>query len=158
MRRFMLLAALLCLFSFPAAAQKVEIFGGAQYTHLNPSFNGAGWNVAVTGNFKHLLGITADFGGAYGIRTHTNTYTAGPTISFRLPIVQPYVHALFGGMTLADGASNTAFAMMFGGGFDVGLRKGIGLRIVQVDWISTHFNSNTQNGNFRVAAGLVLKF
>ena len=58
----MLLVLLLCA---PVLAQKVEIYGGAQFEHLQSSYNAAGWNAALTGNFKHVLGITADFSGVY---------------------------------------------------------------------------------------------
>jgi hypothetical protein len=49
--------------SAPAFAQRVEIFGGAQFEHLQSSYNAVGWNGSVTGNFKHVLGITGDFSG-----------------------------------------------------------------------------------------------
>jgi hypothetical protein len=155
-------AVLLCTFSLGASAQKVEIFGGYQFTHLQPAFNASGWNAAVTGNFKHVLGIAADFSGAYKDRVHAHTYTIGPVFTARLPVVQPFVHALFGGVTLSGTApnvgSNTGFAMLLGGGLDVGLRKGIGIRIVQADWMSTRFSGDTFNRNLRVSAGLVVKF
>jgi hypothetical protein len=158
MWRAMLLSVILSLFSVTAGAQKVEIFGGYQFTHLQPSFNASGWNVAVTGNFKHVLGITADFSGAHKTRLDAYTYTAGPVLSARLPVVQPFVHALFGGMTLSSGGSQTGFAMLLGGGFDIGLRRGIGIRLLQADWISTRFSGNTQNKNVRVSTGIVFKF
>ena len=41
-----LLAGVLCA---PALAQRVEIFGGAQFEHLQPSYNAAGWNASLTG-------------------------------------------------------------------------------------------------------------
>ena len=158
MWRAMLLAALLNLFSLTAAAQRVEIFGGYQFTHLDPAYNASGWNFAVQGNFKHVLGIAADFSGAYKTRLNAHTYAAGPVLTARLPVVQPFVHALFGGMTLSNSGSTTGFAMMLGGGLDIGFRKGIGIRIVQADWVSTHFSGNTDNKNTRVSAGIVLKF
>jgi hypothetical protein len=146
------------LLSSPAAAQRVEIFGGYQFTHLQPSFNASGWNLSLTGNFKHILGITGDFSGAYKGNVHVLTYTVGPVLTARLPVVQPFVHALFGGATASDGTSTSGFAMMVGGGIDVGLRKGIGFRIVQADWLSTNFESTTRNRNVRASAGIVLKF
>ena len=102
MWRAMLLAALLNLFSLTAAAQRVEIFGGYQFTHLDPAYNASGWNFAVQGNFKHVLGIAADFSCAYKTRLNAHTYAAGPVLTARLPVVQPFVHALFGGMTLSN--------------------------------------------------------
>jgi hypothetical protein len=154
-----LLVGVLCA---PVFAQRVEIFGGAQYEHLQSSYNAVGWNASLTGNFKHVLGITGDFSGVYNSR-HANssvyTYTVGPVLTARLPVVQPFVHALFGGATTKiGGASDNAFAMFLGGGLDIGLRKGIGLRLVQADWLMTKFGGQTQEHQGRVSAGIVIKF
>ena len=74
-------------------------------------------------------------------------------------MVQPFVHALFGAATISSGGVNTtAFAMLVGGGFDLGLRKGIGIRLLQADWLMTQFGNSTQNSQGRVSAGLVIKF
>jgi len=154
-----LLLGLLCLQGF---AQRVELYGGAQYEHLQPSYNAFGWNAAVTGNFKHVLGITGDFSGVYkSKRTNSSvhTYTVGPVLTARLPVFQPFIHALFGGATISSGgATSTSFAMLLGGGLDIGLRKGIGLRLVQADWLMTQFGNETQDHQGRVSAGLVIKF
>jgi hypothetical protein len=155
------------LLAAPAFPQGVEIFGGAQFEHLQSAYNAVGWNASLTGNFKHILGITGDFSGAYKSRTVNSntvnssvyTYTVGPVLTARLPVVQPFVHALFGGATLSiGGARSTAFAILAGAGLDIGLRKGIGIRLVQADWLMTQFNGNTQNHQGRVSAGLVVKF
>src|SRR6266403_886062 len=117
----MLLFVVAGLLSLTAAAQRVEIFGGYQFTHLQPAFNANGWNASLTGNFKHVLGITGDFSGAYKQNLRVYTYTVGPVLTARLPVVQPFVHALFGGITLSGNGSNvgsdTGFAMLLGGGF-----------------------------------------
>ena len=154
-----LFTGLLCA---SALGQRVEIYGGAQFEHLQSSYNAVGWNASLTGNFKHVLGITGDFSGVYKSRT-TNTsvytYTVGPVLTARLPVVQPFVHALFGGATISGGGvSDNAFAMLFGGGLDIGFRKGIGFRLVQADWLMTKFNNQTQNSQGRVSAGIVIKF
>lgn len=145
-----------------ASAQRVELFGGAQFLHLQSSYNAVGWNASLTGNFKHFLGITGDFSGAYNSHRSNSsvyTYTFGPVLTARLPVIQPFVHALFGGATVSSaGVSDNAFAMLVGGGLDVGLRKGIGLRLVQADWLLTKFNDQTQDKQGRVSAGIVLKF
>ncbi len=163
MRKQLIPAILLIGFLYaPAFAQRVEIFAGAEYEHLQPSYNAVGWNASLTGNFKHILGITGDFSGGYtSHRTSSTvyTYTVGPVLTARLPVVQPFVHALFGGATIsAGGASDNAFAMLVGGGLDIGLRKGIGLRLVQADWLMTKFSGQTQDRQGRVSAGLVIKF
>jgi hypothetical protein len=157
-RTLMLLPVVLIFISVIAKAQKVEIFGGYQFTHLQPAFNANGWNASVTGNFKHILGITGDFSGAYEKNVNIYTYTVGPVLSARLPVVQPFVHALFGGITASNGGSRSGFAMLVGGGIDLGLRKGIGFRIVQADWLSTRFSGDTRNRNARVSTGIVIKF
>jgi hypothetical protein len=61
------------LFSLIAVAQeapKAELFGGYQYTRLNPNgagtgFNFNGWNASLTGNANRWLGVTGDFSGIY---------------------------------------------------------------------------------------------
>ena len=159
MIRAFLVATLLCPL---ALAQRVELFGGAQFEHLQYSYNAVGWNASLTGNFKHVLGITGDFSGVYNSR-HSNssvyTYTFGPVLTARLPVVQPFVHALFGGASAStSGVSENAFAMFVGGGLDIGFRKGIGFRLVQADWLMTKFSNGTQDKQGRVSAGIVLKF
>jgi hypothetical protein len=161
-KQIMFAIALAFLLRAPAFAQRVEIYGGAQFEHLQSSYNAPGWNGSLTGNFKHVLGITADFSGVYKshpVSSSVYTYTFGPVLTARLPVIQPFVHALFGGASIsAGGTSNQAFAMLVGGGLDIGLRKGIGIRLVQADWLMTKFNNQTQDRQGRVSAGIVLKF
>lgn len=159
---------MLCLVPvlFPAigAAQSVEVFGGYQFTHLQPAFNGNGWNAAITKNFKHILGITGDFSGAYQEDRHAHTYTVGPVLTARLPAVQPFAHALFGGISTSEGVAisggepGQGFAMLLGGGLDIGMRNGVGIRVLQLDWLHTDVNDLSRDRNFRVSAGFVLKF
>jgi hypothetical protein len=163
MKRFALFTLLAALLSLKAFSQRVEIFGGGQFEHLQSSYNAVGWNASLTGNFKHVLGITGDFSGVYksrhGIDTSVYTYTVGPVLQARLPVVQPFVHALFGGATITgSGLSENAFAMFLGGGLDIGFRKGIAFRLVQADWMMTKFADETQNKQGRVSAGIVIKF
>jgi hypothetical protein len=83
------LIQMILIFGFtcaPAFAQRVEIFGGAQYEHLQSSYNAIGWNASLTGNFKHVLGITGDFSGAYNSHRANSTvytYTVGPVLTAR---------------------------------------------------------------------------
>jgi hypothetical protein len=116
MRKLFILIALGGLLSFPLMAQddpKAEVFGGYQYLRLNnvggcgdsngcPNANSNGWDASVTGNFSSHFGVTGDFGGAYGtvqgFSLHTYTYTGGPVVSFHEGKVNPFVHALFGGV------------------------------------------------------------
>src|SRR5262249_39670687 len=163
MRKLLLQAILLAeLLSAPAFAQRVELFGGAQFEHLQSSYNAVGWNASLTGNFKHVLGITGDFSGVYNSRRSSSsvyTYTVGPVLQARLPVVQPFVHALFGGATASGtGINENAFAMIVGGGLDLGFRRGIAFRLVQADWLVTKFRDETQDKQGRVSAGIVIKF
>ncbi len=54
MRKLLLVTSSLMAFALSAAAQKefpsAEVFGGYQFTHLQPSLDANGWNAAVTGN------------------------------------------------------------------------------------------------------------
>lgn len=160
--RISILMLISVFFSSPVFSQSVEIFGGGQFEHLESHYDAVGWNGALTGNFKHILGLTADFSGVYKshrVESSAYTYTFGPVVTARLPVVQPFVHALFGGATLSGGGiSDTAFAMLLGGGLDIGLRKGIGVRLFQADWLVTNFANQTQNRQGRFSAGIVLKF
>lgn len=154
-----LLTGALCGTAF---AQRVELYGGAQYEHLESAYNAVGWNASLTGNFKHVLGITGDFSGVYKSHNTSSsvyTYTVGPVLQARLPVVQPFVHALFGGASISgSGVSENSFAMFLGGGLDLGFRRGIAFRLFQADWLMTKFNDQTQNKQGRVSAGLVIKF
>jgi len=160
--RLMLIILLVGVLCAPSFAQRVELYGGAQFEHLQSSYNALGWNASVTGNFKHVLGITGDFSGVYNSHRSDSsiyTYTVGPVLQARLPVVQPFVHALFGGATAStSGVSENAFAMLVGGGLDLGFRKGIAFRLVQADWLVTKFRDETQDKQGRVSAGIVIKF
>jgi hypothetical protein len=166
LKRSMLVLMLLCLISglFPgmANAQSWEAFGGYQFEHLQPAFNGSGWEGTLTKNLKHAIGFAADFSGSYTRGRHAITYTGGPVLALRAPVVQPFVHALFGGISTdqgnINGDTNSGFAMFLGGGLDVGWRKGIGIRIVQVDWLHANIADGGRDRNMRASAGLVVKF
>jgi hypothetical protein len=154
---FFLLAGVLALAS-GAEAQKAVIFGGYQYTHLDPSWNGNGWNAALTGSFSPWLGIRADFSGAYKSGLKFHTYTFGPEIALPAPILKPFFHALFGGATSsAGGSSSTGFDMMYGGGVDYG-QGPLAFRVVQFDWMVTRFSGVTDKKNVRASTGIVLRF
>lgn len=161
MRKFMALGLLMGLLLFVGMAQaepRAEVFGGYQYTHLDPSVNDNGWNAALTGNFNQWLGVTADFSGAYESGFKFHTYTFGPVVSAHLPIAKPFVHALFGGATASGGGTSfTGFDMMLGGGLDVG-HGPLAWRLVQADWMITRFSGFTDKKNTRVSTGIVLRF
>jgi hypothetical protein len=149
----------LMLISTAALAEpKAEIFGGYQYTHLDGGPNLNGWNGALTGNFNSFLGIRADLSGSYKNGFKFTTYTFGPEVSLRLPVIHPFAHALFGGATASGGgASTTGFDMMYGGGVDMGSGP-IAFRVGQFDWMVTRFSGFTDKNNVRFSTGLVIRF
>ena len=159
MRRFLVYAAAVMVLSTAAlAADKAEIFGGYQLTHFDGGPNSSGWNAALTGNFNSWFGITADFSGVYPSGGNFYTYTFGPKVSVPLPIVKPYVHALFGGARLSGGGGSiNGFDAMIGGGADVGHGM-FAWRVIQFDWMSVRFHGVSDNKNVRVSTGIVLRF
>ena len=189
MKKTFSLLFLITLWSLPLWAQdKVEVFGGYQYLHEgNISVDGQtdtgsgqgfnGWDASATGYFNRYLGVTGDFSSGYatiqGISGHVYTYTGGPVVAFRVGKVNPFVHALAGGIHLsasADGISvgRTGFTAMFGGGVDVKVRKPISVRLIDVDWLFYRFGSSVsfgsalppvnQSNNVRITTGVVFRF
>lgn len=161
MRKFIGVALFLCLLSLVSFGQetpKPEVFGGYQYTRLDPSWNGNGWNGAANFYITRWLGVTGDFSGAYGTGTSFHTYTAGPVVSTHKGSFAPFVHALFGGAHASAGGFGTSgFAMQFGGGVDLG-RKQFALRLVQGDWLMTRFSGFTDSSNARISTGVLYRF
>jgi opacity protein-like surface antigen len=178
MRKSMIWAALALAMSVAAVAQDVpkgEIFGGYQYTRINPgngvdgdNFNG--WNASAQYNWSRAFGLKADFSGAYksvlGVSLRQHTYLFGPVVSARGEKATVFAHALFGGAHATADAGSTgffgsvsdnAFAMAFGGGLDYNLNRNFAVRVGQFDYLPTRFGGETQN-NFRYSTGIVLRF
>ncbi len=179
MRRSIIWAGVVALaLSAPSAfAQgftKAAVCGGYQYTRINPgqgvsgdNFNG--WDAAAQYNWNRAFGVKADFSGAYksvlGASLRQHTYLFGPVISARSEKAALFAHALFGGAhasvdtgtSFFGSASESAFAMAFGGGLDYNLNKNFAVRVGQFDYLPTRFGDATQN-NFRYSTGIVLKF
>jgi outer membrane immunogenic protein len=177
MRKSIVLAVLAIAFSAVSFAQdvtKAEVFGGYQYTRINPgsgvngdNFNG--WDASAQYNWSKAFGLKADFSGAYksvnGVSLRQYHSLFGPVFSARSEKTTFFVHALFGGAhatadtgsDLFGSVSDSAFAMAFGGGFDYNLNKNFGVRIGQFDYLPTRFGGETQN-NFRYSTGVVIRF
>ena len=176
MRKFVWASLVVLALSFMAVAQdtpKAELFGGYQYTRVNPGsgvdgINANGWDAAISGNFNKWFSLKGDFSGAYngdlagtGISGSMHTYTFGPEANFRGEHGKVFVHALFGGAHLAGGGlSDNAFAMRIGGGGDWNLTNRVAWRVVQFDYLPTHFSggANDWQHNFAVATGVVFRF
>lgn len=164
MRKLVLVLALVAIAPCAARAQKIQIFGGYSYLHLdNPAgkANLNGWELSGTVKGR-WLGLTADFSGDYGSpfgpSTSLHTFLFGPQLSIPFPVFSPFVHALVGGARLSSGGlSQTALTTAVGGGVDAHIAPFFSYRIFQVDYLATRFGSGTQN-NIRVSTGLVFHF
>jgi opacity protein-like surface antigen len=126
-----------------------------------PGANTSGWEASATYNWNKWLGITADVDGHYccsGTDQNLYDFLFGPQINLGHGKLSPYVHGLVGvGHGSAGGFSENAFAFALGGGVDWNIHKRWGWRVVQADYLGTHFASYTQN-NFRLSTGLVFRF
>jgi hypothetical protein len=166
------------------------------------SLNGGGGSAAF--NLNDALGFKMDLQGYGSNTTSINiapgnplfpngltgkvqgnlfTYQFGPQITVRAHMVQPYVHALFGGAhsnvysnlfkqlcVSHNGACpgvtkqpvNNSFSMSLGGGVDIPLGKHIAFRPAEIDYLLTSFDNPFTGGshqhNFRYSAGVVFAF
>jgi opacity protein-like surface antigen len=81
----------------------------------------------------------------------------GPRFTSRPGRVEGFVHALLGGARASGGGdSDTSFTYALGGGLDIKASDRVAIRIVQLDYLRTHFSDNWQN-NFRYSTGLVFR-
>ncbi|HEV2424697.1 MAG TPA: outer membrane beta-barrel protein [Terriglobia bacterium] len=165
--------AALLLMPLPVAAQNtpaVEVFGG--YSHLmgnlgNSTVNLNGFDGSVTENLNRWFGGTLDissqFGTEAGYKVNSQTITYGPMIAYRKnPKIVPFAHGLLGAVRgspeyLGISKSEYRFAMLGGGGVDVRLSSRVSLRLVQFDYLFSHFSMMRQD-NIRISAGFVFRF
>ena len=166
-RLSLLLLVLIFLGSDRAQAQlagnKVEVFGGYSYMRLrtSPAANFNGWEVAGQYRFNDWLGGVADVDGHYGklagVSSTVHTFLFGPQVSWPAR-VSPFAHALFGAAHLGGGNfSSTSFSAAIGAGIDTRIARSISWRIIQGDYLPTHFVGSTQT-NARVSTGIVIRF
>ena len=181
--------ALSMVVTLPLSAQdsfpRAEVFAG--YSFLHDGVTGQnlnGWGASLSGSLTKHLGATADFSGAYGSVPYQYVCTlpvppgcpappqvlndyhflAGPRFTLRTPKVTPFAEALFGIANLRrqDLGSRTSFAMGFGGGVDIALKRHFAYRLIQVDYIPTKRPATGTGGGWdsevRIQTGLVLRF
>jgi outer membrane protein OmpA-like peptidoglycan-associated protein len=155
-----------------------------------------GGSTSVAYNFSRYFGLVADFGGfansrltllsPAGSRTvdsngRAYTYLFGPRLSYRRhERWTPFFEALFGGARATSvsvsgctgdpsctplGSENT-FSALFGTGLDIKLTRHLALRLVEGDFLLTHFRDPFAAGgdergwqkNVRLSSGLVFRF
>ncbi len=153
-----MLVALLSLGAFAQEGSKAQVFGGYQFTSMDGGWHGNGWNGAADFFANNWFGITGDFSGTYGSSASFMTYTAGPVVAMHNRSFAPFAHALFGGAHASQaGVGDSGMAMYFGGGVDAG-HQNLAFRVVQVDWMMTHFNGFTDKNNVRISTGVLFRF
>jgi len=156
----LLMGAIACEAQYPSPA--FTVYGGYDFTHTNSGFDMSGFDLSGAfraTNYIYLKGdFTGGFNTSYGNSYHLFTYTGGPQYSFRAgKQIRPFAEVLVGGATFsAAGASQNAFAAEFGGGLDIN-RARWGLRVIEVDYLYTHFGGTGQN-NVKISTGLLLHF
>ena len=167
MKKLMVLAVLVVLASALGFSQEVpkwEVFGGYTYLRVNPGFGAdgvdtSGWEAAANYNFNRTWGLKADFSGHYCCDdNHMYNFLFGPQFSYSRDKYTLFAHGLVGGSHAdAVGAEDTSVAFALGGGFDWNATERISIRVVQADYLGTHFLDEMQH-NFRVSTGLVFRF
>jgi hypothetical protein len=140
-----------------------------------------GGSAEVAVPFYRGFGVAASFSGEHasniqpGVDLSKLSYVAGPRYTFdtlrgrRATGVQIFGEALFGGahgfdsifpVNGAVAATANSYAMQIGGGMDIALRNGLGVRAFELDYVRTGLpnnGSNTQN-DLRLAFGLSYRF
>jgi opacity protein-like surface antigen len=177
MRKLFILVGLILMAAGSAAAQdypKAEIFGGYQYIRLNPGGGATGSNChggagSVAGNLNHWFGVVGDFGAckvtglASGDSAHLVNYLFGPKLTYRSRgRLSPFAQVLFGGERIGGSsggvsASDSSFAMAFGGGADYEMTNHVSIRLFQGEYLYTKFGGTHQN-NARISAGIVYRW
>jgi hypothetical protein len=193
MRKAVLIALLVVGCGVYAVAQdyhKGELSAGWNYLHFDSSGFGGhsesatdGFYIDGTYYFKHYVGFTGRY--EYNKKTFepgtiaTQTADAGvhsvlfgPRFKAHFGRVEPFGHGLFGFQRLGvtpnglPEESDTAFAMKFGGGVDVGVSRHFGIRVGEFNYLMTrfanagnpdiHLNGQGTQNNFTISAGIVL--
>jgi outer membrane protein with beta-barrel domain len=143
-----MLAAVVLGTAAPARAQGFELAAGYAYLHVQdlPDALPVGWMVSASGRLASWLWLVGEINGNYktysapggDLRLSEHTFLAGPRISGPPSApVSPFVQFLFGA---AHGAadvgvpnvnltiSGTNFAAQIGGGIDINVTPGFGIR------------------------------
>ena len=135
---------------------------------------GDGW---LSFNFTRHLAIVGLISGqratdieGSGTDLTLTTFVAGPRYSFEVARrVAPFAQVLVGGAHASGsvapgsgltGGSANAFAMLAGGGLEIGLNRHFAIRAVEADYFMTRFKNgvNDRQNNLRLSAGLVARF
>jgi hypothetical protein len=149
-----LILGCLCSTSFAQNAPSGEVFGGYSYANVDvqsgiPSSNpiprqsANGWEAAASFDVNRWFAVEGDFAGFYknvslgtgspDLKIHDYSFAGGPRVSYRQGSTTAFVHALFGGDSLAGSiagigsGSQTSFATLVGGGVEMEVATAIAL-------------------------------
>jgi opacity protein-like surface antigen len=158
----------------PVTGQQVEVSVDRQQSY--------GWQTAFAFNLTPVLGVVGDFGGQYSslagedvtpglpgfdVNVSQYQYLFGPRYNFRRERAAAFAHALIGGVRskatfelngdeLASSSIN-GFAFGFGGGVDWNFGPELAVRVIQFDWIPSHFDEGWSNKDIRLGFGFVYR-
>ena len=178
------LFAVLAMFQLTAFAQettpRAEIFAGYSWLDPggrlpalgydvsgNPNFNvpgiPKGWGLAGTYNLNRWFGLTADLGGHYSDEVKVHPVLFGPQLKARGENMSVFGQVLAGLAHIEPGngtETKTPFAFSLGGGIDLQPWERFGFRLIQANWIRTHYNPDDAVRNFawnstRLQTGLI---
>jgi hypothetical protein len=144
------------------------VFGG--YSNLTANFSQTnfilnGYTVSAQENLNSWFGGAVDFSEHIGtdnrFKVNTESMMYGPVFSYRKSrVITPFAHGLLGAVRggpeyLNISKSEYHFGAYAGGGLDLNVGHGLALRLIQADYLYTHFSNFRQN-NLRLSAGIVL--
>ena len=164
----------------PAPRREVDlaVTYSAERSNITPGqfFWRQGGTAEAAVSLYHGFGAALDLNGSHAgniqgtsIDLNTFTTTVGPRYTWtKKEKLSVFGQALFGeshawnsSFPQAGGSTSSAnsFALQFGGGVDLTLRKRLAIRAIQADWVRTQFPNATTNvqNNLRLGAGLVLR-
>jgi hypothetical protein len=176
-------ALLILLISVPCLGQNshplAEVYAGFSYARIDgdetDNRNLYGWNGAVSVNATRRFGFTVDASGHYQdnvlARSRFFKLVAGPRFTARGDSSTTFAHILFGGthqhervdtLTQQFTATDNAFSVVVGGGFDVNVTPHFGVRVIQAEYDLSKFNRAVSGKaiqhNARVGIGVVFRF
>ena len=167
--------------AFAQGTAVAELGAGYTYVHTNAPPDGCGCFSMHGGNgwFSYSLtrsfALVAEVGGqrasdidGSGEDLTLTSYLFGPRYSWRKSgRFAPFGQVLLGGAH-ASGSfagsrfanTSNAFAMVAGGGFDVGITRHLAARAFEADYYLTHFSNglNDRQNNLRISAGIIFRF
>jgi outer membrane immunogenic protein len=167
--------------AFAQSAPVAEVGADYNYVRTNAPPNGCGCfsmyggNAWFAYNFTHSLAVVAeissqrasDIGGSGEDFTLTS-YLFGPRFSWRKSRhLSPFGQVLLGGAHAGGSfpqdsfsASSNSFALIAGGGLDIGITRHVALRALEADYYRTQFpnGSNDRQNNLRLSAGVIFRF